>query len=318
MHRNSILLILFLFAACKKDLLHYKSVQQLDAHTTTDRFDRILFVNNNVGFIVGGQRFANASILKTTDGGYTWNYTTYPNAGKEIFGIVASPNGTLYCIGFDGKLLYSADTGNTWQFKQMMYLPYTDMAVIDSNHIFLTGGSSFNSGFTSIMDTRNLTQTYDSLAYQLNRTKFSNSSTGFTCGYGAALKSIDAGHSWNFLQVGGDDFTGIDVHGSEMWVCGYNGGIYHSTDAGCSWEKLRNGNDLTLIRYNLQDIVFKDSQNGWAVGENGVVIHSIDGGHNWSQYDQFTSNGLKCVSICANGDLLVAGYNGALYRLNVQ
>jgi photosystem II stability/assembly factor-like uncharacterized protein len=317
MHRyTTLLLFIFLFTACKKDLLHYKSVQQLDSHTTADRFNRILFVNNTTGFIAGGQRFSNASILKTTDGGYSWAYTTYPAAGKEIFSIIASPAGKLYSIGFDGKL--SSNTGNTWQFNQVNFLPYNDLAIMDSTHIALVGGVSFNSGFRCVLDIKSMVETYDSLPYQLNRIIYTSNTTGFACGYGVALSTANAGSTWNYMPVQGDDFTGMDIHGSEIWMCGYNGGIYHSTNAGNNWEKLRNGNDITLVSYQLLDIVFKDSQNGWAVGENGVVIHSVDGGHNWSQYNNFTSNGLRCISICPNGDLLVAGYNGALYRLNLQ
>lgn len=318
MQYRKALLILLLFASCKKDLLHYKSVQQLDTHTTADRLDRILFIDNNNGFIVGGQRFSNACILRTTDGGYRWSYGSYPAAGKEMFGIVASAKGNLYSIGLDGKLLSSTDTGNSWQFNQLRYLPYTDMAFIDSNHIQLVGGESFNSGLRSLLDIRNNSVTYDSLSYQLNKVKFISATTGYTCGYGIALKSTDGGTTWNFLPVQGDDFTGMTIQGNDIWLCGYNGCVFHSGDAGANWERLRNGNDITLIKYNLQDIIFKDKLNGWAVGENGVVIHSVDGGHNWSQYDQFTTNGLMCINICANGDLLVAGYNGTLYRLNVQ
>ena len=98
-------------------------------------------------------------------------------------------------------------------------------------------------------------------------------------------------------------------------MCGSNGGIYHTYNGGNSWERFRNGNDISLPRYHLQSIIFKDNLNGWAVGESGKMIHTDDGGRHWEEYDQFTTSNLFSVAICPNGDLLVAGDGGALYRI---
>src|SRR5689334_11894607 len=112
-----------LLVSCKKDLLHYKSAQKIESGTS-DRLNDILFINDSTGFIVGGQRFASATILVTQDGGYTWKDTAFAEAGKELFGISQSPDGNIYTCGYDGKLLYSTDGGQQWTFKQLVYNPY--------------------------------------------------------------------------------------------------------------------------------------------------------------------------------------------------
>src|ERR1700743_385384 len=108
-YQTAVMLLIISFAACKKDVLYFRSVQQLDSHTTTDRFNRILFINDNIGFIVGGQRTSKATILSTHDGGYTWAYENNTQAGTGIYGITRSVQGWLYTIGYDGKLLLSKD-----------------------------------------------------------------------------------------------------------------------------------------------------------------------------------------------------------------
>ena len=67
-----LLAAIFLLNGCKKDLLHLQSVQKITSYTDSDRLNKIFFVDQQLGFIVGGERFADAVILTTHDGGYTW------------------------------------------------------------------------------------------------------------------------------------------------------------------------------------------------------------------------------------------------------
>ena len=116
-------------------------------------------------------------------------------------------------------------------------------------------------------------------------------------------------------DVANDNFMSMDIHGNEIWMCGYAGSVYHTTDGGVHWQRQRNGNDLTLPRYDLLDIKFKDEQNGWAVCDDGKMLHSDDGGNHWEEYDRFTTSALRSIAICPNNDLLVAGDNGSIFRI---
>lgn len=305
-------------AGCKKDLLHFSKVQKIESHTTQDRLSRIIFVNNNLGYVVGGQRFYHCVILTTRDGGYTFTISSFPDAGKCLYGITQAPSGIAYTVGFDGKLLSSAD-GVNWTYHQMWYLPFNDIAFTDAQHGIGIGGVSFESGFRFYIDTAGNKLQYDSLAYQLNRIKMADEETGYIAGYGIVQKTTDGGKTWTILNVSGDNFTGLDVHSpTDVWICGYAGSIYHTTDGGKSWKSLRNGNDINVPDFHLYDIYFRDDVNGWAVGENGIVLHTDDGGNHWMEYDNFTHNALRSIVPCPNGDLMVAGDNGALYRLALQ
>ncbi len=296
-------------------MLHLQSVQRLASYTDSSRLNRIFFINDKTGFIVGGRRFSESVILSTNDGGATWTNNSFPVAGKGLYDITISPGGALYTIGFDGKLLHSTDTGKTWSFQQIEYYPFTGIAFTDAVHAIVVGGISFSSGMRHYIDTfGNLTRR-DSFAYQFNRIIMTTPQTGYLCGYGIMQKTTDAGTTWNFQAVDKDDFTDMDIHGDELWMCGYNGGIYHTTDGGAHWERLRNGNDITLPRYYLYCIAFKDSRHGWAAGEGGKLIYTDDAGRHWSEYDSFTGNTIRDMVIRPDGSLLLAGDNGSIFRV---
>lgn len=310
-----LVLTIALFGACKKDLLHLHSVQKLSGAADGDRLNKVLFINDSIGFIAGGQRFADAVILSTRDGGHTWQRQTFPAAGKGMYDITLSTNGVLYACGFDGKILRSYDTGRTWLFSQIEYFAFTGIAATDPGHFIAVGGVSFSSGVREYADSNGNVTRRDSFAYQFNKIQMVSPTVGYICGYGIAQKTTDGGNTWSFLNVLNDNFTCMDIHGDELWMCGYNGGIYHTSNGGYNWERLRNGNDFTVPAYHLQSIAFRDSRHGWAAGEGGKLIYTDDGGHHWAEYDQFTGSNLFCVTITPAGDLLVTGDKGAIYRI---
>ena len=296
-------------------MLSFQNVQKLNSSTDSDRLNKILFIDNSTGFVVGGERFTNSVILTTHDGGYTWQKTSFRQADKGLYDIVLSPAGTLYTCGFDGKLLRSYDKGNTWAYTQMYFQAFTGIAFTDASHAIVVGGVSFDEGAFQRIDSAGNVTGWDSLGYQLNKITMTSGGTGYMCGYGAMEKTTDSGKTWAFQNVLGDDFTCMDIHGDEIWMCGYNGGIYYTSDGGSNWTRYRNGNDIVLPRYRLLAILFTDDLNGWAAGEDGKVIHSTDGGKQWAEYTQFTTNSLRSIALCPNGDLLIAGDGGSLYRI---
>jgi photosystem II stability/assembly factor-like uncharacterized protein len=307
--------LLCLHAGCKKDLLHWDKVQQLESHTT-HRLNRIFFVDNTTGFVIGGDRFNQADMLITRDGGKSWSYRTFPEAAKGLYGITQSPDGTVYVLGFDGKLLFSADTGNTWSFRQLDYLPLKQLAFTRPGEGIVIGGISFDQGFRLGIDGEGQRQSRDSFGYELNDIRMLNAYTGYISGYGVVLKTSDGGQSWDFMRVEGDNFTALDGHDeNRVWVCGYEGSIYKTADGGRTWDRLRNGNDLTRKKYRLLDILFLDEQRGYAVGEEGAVIYTEDGGRHWMEFDRFTEHTLRSIAVAPDGSLLVAGDNGTFYRL---
>ncbi len=310
---------LTLSLGCKKGKLNFNHVQQIE--TGTDgRINDIFFIDNQVGFAVGGKRFSEALIFKTTDGGDNWIKVSYPEAGKGLYGINQSSSGKIQAIGFDGKMLHTTDTGNNWQFKQLSpWYSYKDVYLKSDNSGIVIGGNSFNSGYIVHIDANGQNQSSDSFAIELNDIKMLDDQTGFITGYGVVLKTTNSWQTWNFLDIKNDNFTAIyALNNSDMWVCGKGGSIYRTTNGGSSWERQRNGNAITRAKYMLNDILFIDHQTGWAVGEDGVVLKTTDGGNKWEKYKDFTGSALFCIKRAPDGNLIVGGENGSLYKLHIN
>lgn len=311
-----LLLTVLCFCSCRKDLVHWKLVQKIETHTTTDRLNKIFFVSDSIGFITGGQRFLQSALLTTRDGGLTWSYRNIVEAPKALNGMTMTAAGTLYIVGFDGKLLRSDDTGKSWQFFQLDYFPYKDLAFFDESRGLAIGGVSFNQGYKINLDGSGGMSGHDSLGYEFNDIEMIDGRSGYLSAYGGVLKTGDSGRTWVWQNIANDNFSSIHSYGVyEAWTCGSNGSIFHTSDGGLSWERMRNGNDLTKPGYRLCDILFSGPLNGYAVGEDGLFIFSDDGGRHWMEADRFTGETLRNIHRLANGDLLVCGDGGSLYRL---
>ncbi len=305
-------------SSCKKDLLHLKNVQQLNSQTSC-RINNVQFIDSKTAILAGGEIWSKTAVCRSTDGGYTWiadTSGTVTGLGKAMFGMDIAPSGKTYLCGVDGDVLHSADSGNTWNFNRI------------DNWLHYVGGTFAKPDtgiFVSTVLQRQCTITRVNARFQiidtqtflfgLNGIKMMTPDRGYIYGYGTVMQTTNGGATWTFQDVKGDNFTAMEAHGDEMWLCGSSGGIYHTLNGGVNWEELRNGSDITQKRYYLRCITFKDSNTGWAAGDNGALIYTDDGGRHWAQYESFTTKCLRTISICPNGDLLVAGDDGVLFRI---
>ena len=306
---------ILLISACKKDLLQLQKVTKLNSNTDC-RLNHIRFINDSVCLVSGGIMFQKAEVIRSVDGGYTWSANSYPEAGKEMIGLTISPTGKIYMCGTDGTVLHSTDNGLSWQFNRILtWELYVSLAYPTPDTGILLNTMVQEMGSIELVDSSYNVINRKDFKFGLNEIYMTAPSTGYVIGYGAVLKTTDHAQTWNYLDVTGDNFMSMDIHGQEIWMCGYNGGIYHTSNGGKNWTRYRNGNDISLPRYRLLSILFTDEQNGWAVGEEGKVIHSDDGGQHWAEYKQFTTSALRSIALSPNGDLLVAGEDGALYRI---
>lgn len=322
MRFSALLIVLFatiITNSCKKAFVEVKQAQKLETHTS-NRLNKIKFINQDTGYIVGGSRFEEANILLTFDGGNTWSKNMYPEAGKGMYGIDIANTGRIFTVGFDGKLLYSDDNGINWQFVQLKYwYPYKDIAFQPDNSAIIIGGSSFNSGTIIHVSKDGETLSRDSMKIELNEIELFSDDQGYISCYGAILKTTDGGTNWGYLDIKNDNFSSIyGISSQNLWTCGYAGSIYRTTDGGKNWEKQRNGNKIGQKKWSLLDIHFKDTQTGWACGEKGLLVGTIDGGNTWSEYEHFTDEALRNIQLSPNNELFVVGDNGTLFKLTID
>ena len=303
-------------ASCRKDQITPMGLKKIETHTNSDRFNEILFLNDSIGFVVGGSRFFNATILRTVDGGKSWNHISFPDADKGVYGITKTASSELFAICFAGIVLHSSTAGADWQIQHLGFDNYKDIACINDNRFLLIGGISFIEGYMQYIDAQGNTTKKDSFPHEFNAIEMVNGRVGYMCGYGVVYKTIDSTKTWKLLDVKNDNFKAIHVSANnELWTCGYNGSIFHSADGGNHWEKMRNGNDATKPKYRLLDILFTDPLHGYAVGENGLVITTDDGGKHWMEYKKFTTAHLRNIYAKKDGTLFICGDEGTLFTM---
>jgi photosystem II stability/assembly factor-like uncharacterized protein len=63
---------------------------------------------------------------------------------------------------------------------------------------------------------------------------------------------------------------------TEGWAVGNFGSIYHTKDAGKTWDPRESG-----TRNPLFSVDFADAQHGWAVGKSATILATTDGGRTW-------------------------------------
>ena len=212
----------------------------------------IYFLNENIGYITG----ARGTILKTEDGGKTWNRkiarneNARPNPNRRggggiranLMGIQMITDTVGFIAGSENTILKTNDGGDTWL------------------------GSSERA---RVGETRN----------NLENICFVSPTTGWVIGsYGTLLHTTDAGETWKKQNAGVDNnLFGIHFFNEKVgWISGQEGLILHTNDAGKTWKQQK-----TESYDNLHDIMFVDEKVGWAAGDFGSVLHTTDGGSTW-------------------------------------
>src|SRR2546425_9140467 len=100
--------------------------------------------------------------------------------------------------------------------------------------------------------------------------------------HAAALASIVAGvlalPAGARAVVVKDNLYGVKaMSASEAWAVGNFGSIYHTADAGKTWESRESGTKVPLFAVDFA----AGGQDGWIVGKGSLVLHSGDGGKTW-------------------------------------
>lgn len=131
--------------------------------------------------------------------------------------------------------------------------------------------------FISAIADAQWTQLNTGVQVQLKSVYFVNSNTGWSCGLNTVIKTTNAGLSWQSTTLPGfhrsivfkDDLTG--------YVCGDNGRVHKTTDAGNTWHSLNTGITVTLNQVRI-------AEDGSVVipGNSSTILRSTDGGNSWS------------------------------------
>lgn len=244
----------------------------------------IFFVDSSTGFAVGGSNSCGGSgctpyggfILRTVNGGQTWENIFIPSKKIEISSLYFVSKTSGFCAG-DNMILKTTDGGATWNEYEisslgtkMMKISFTDpqngFVICAFDKIIRTK----NGGSTWEITSRNKTTGY----YYLSA---SNGSI-YISGQGKVIKSVNGGNTWNELVNSPSDIYAIHFinrdRGFGFGRGNYSGGdwgtyyeaIYCTNDGGISWNGSRDIKEIGPILA----VSFPTDKIGYATSGNKI------------------------------------------------
>jgi photosystem II stability/assembly factor-like uncharacterized protein len=224
--------------------------------------------DHNTAIAVG----ATGTIIKTTDGGYTWDIK---NSGTKIWlrDVFFIDDQTGWVAGDHGLILKSSDGGETW-------ITQNNTPIYSLNSIYFVNA---NIGFTvgtsgKILKTTDGGSTWVLSNFSSNTMScvyFIDENNGWICGwFGSILKTIDGGNNWTPVPASAiDQFYSLSFTDALNGIAVGTGNIVRTIDGGLSW---------TIIQHApFNSVCIHSSGKGWAVGMGRAYGFTSDGGLTW-------------------------------------
>jgi photosystem II stability/assembly factor-like uncharacterized protein len=257
-------------------------------------------------------------ILKTVDGGQTWNRLQAPakRPGTRLSAISIVNKTNIWISGSGGTVYNSTDNGSTWTLFDTNFFENSLMQgiwAVTSRKIYVVGKAAGSDSRGFIGYTADGGITWDSVtpADDYNRNEWIGvTASGNTVvvygGQSHFLYSTDAGVTWKNDSVdasGGSmkaDFNHMIMLNPQTWWGAMDmGHIYLTTDGGATWIP-QETNEGTSYLFGIDTW---DGRLALVVGESnswpnrGPILKSSNGGTNWETMKVYRSNLAKVTFI---------------------
>lgn len=221
----------------------------------------VYFVDDSHGWAVGHD----ATILATTDGGKSWSLQQFlPELDKPLFDVFFKDQQHGFAVGAYGLFYVTQDGGNSWQQvwhdsfasaedRQMLaelketdpdgyqqelasVLPHLNRLVVRNQTVYLVGEAGFWATSQDFGVTwQRQPEFYNGSLFAIEQTA---SGTLIAAGLrGHAFRSTDQGQQWQPVTLASPaTLNSVQTTGSDVWLFGNSGVIFHSTDDGVSFS----------------------------------------------------------------------------------
>jgi photosystem II stability/assembly factor-like uncharacterized protein len=102
--------------------------------------------------------------------------------------------------------------------------------------------------------------------------------------YGKVQRSVDGAKTLQTIEIArGVKFQSVAANGNDVWAGGAGGGLYHSIDAGATWNRVAitiEGNSMTET---IAAIQLRSTQRLTVITGSGSAWVSEDGGLHWQK-----------------------------------
>jgi photosystem II stability/assembly factor-like uncharacterized protein len=291
--------------------------RRTNAPVASSRTDDIYFLDSATGWAVN----SNGQVLKTTDGGFTWNeQLSVPDAYLRCVGFADAKNGWIGTLNQSRRLYSTSNGGNSWTLAEN--LPQIPQAIcglyVVNKLIVYASGTNFPNRVPAVIKTSDGGQTWtapdmSSQASLLVDIYFRDAEHGWVVGGKADASNLtrdavtavvlytdNGGKNWRNLladvkslpkgEWGWKIFCLNDSIGFVSLENFKQGAILRTDDGGQTWTR-KEVND-PQHNANLEGIGFVDDKHGWAGGwgtadfTGGFSSETTDGGNTWGNANQ--------------------------------
>lgn len=261
----------------------------------------IKFTSQQNATLVG----ADGLIMKTKDGGLTWNTASVPTT-NELLGEDFIDEFTGMVVGINGTVIITLDAGNLWELKSSGTTDNLNSIKAVRSSVWVACGDN-GTIIRTIDGGQSWTQVNSFTTSSLNDVEFVDNQNGFIVGDNAVLlKTYDGGANWERINISSGNpkfnlpLNAIDMKDTQNGTLVGNGGlILNTVDGGISWSAPLS----TPPTENIYDVKYLSDTVAIAAGADGLMLKTIDGGFSWERIDipQVPPTvDLKCVNF-ANG-----------------
>lgn len=299
-------------AGCRKPSVSLGVFREMATPVQED-LSSVWFLDDQKGYITGGNTWVNGLVLSTIDGGNTWKRDSLQD--QKLERVFFTPSGRGFACGLKGGLFELPVGSQEWRLIRNDWVWYHDCYFFDDGHGIAVSGQGFRNGGIRRLD-QNIQpiDTMTLLPNELNAVVFTDSLTAFACGMGWLLRSDDGGQTWERLPVTGDFFKSICFTDPQTgYIVGITGTLLRTTDGGRAWQSLRNGNSVFKRDQPFRAIRFADANRGYIVGEGGLFWRTLDAGNSWAEVEDVPEIDLTDIFVRGNKGWITATGGRAFY-----
>lgn len=259
-------LLLAFLALCSCVVSHSQyDITLVSSDGTDGKMGKFSFLNENTGYFFSGQK-----ILKTTDGGDTWNVFL------ENFDLI-KPTGATHMRG----QFLTENIG--WVVLQKL-----DMVngVNDSSYLYKTSDGGQNWTLLHV----NPPNSVADATPRFSDCFFKDENHGWVFGWGLLQSTEDGGLTWNNLYLNDTNVSNNRVitdmcmnSSSELFVSGWGSWIMKFTGNGSdlTTQHYYNGGPVASDDYYLNGVTFLNSDTGFVASRHSTVKRTFNGGTTW-------------------------------------
>ena len=172
---------------------------------------------------------------------------------------------------------------------------YTDLTFISETMGFAI--SNFGTIIKTMDGGFNWEQLLSPVDFFLSKIQFTDSQTGYIIGGddtgGYLLKTVDSGQTWQLINLNTPDNvvpTGMFFLNNTTGFISGEKLFIKTTDGGKIWSEV-----MGPVSENINNVSFKNADEGYATSDNGKYFRSVDGGNTWQSLQSNTSDHLKKI-----------------------